>query len=126
VTSPKHFHIPLFWGSPRPIRKAFPAYQYVCANVTEHLVFAETDSVPVRSYSTPRASVSSPRCHVTSATESGECRVHTSSGVNAAEAIGLHPRCAFAGEHHVSDMLVVAEYRVVEPFLHTSMIGEFV
>jgi hypothetical protein len=118
--------IPAFWGSADVSVRAIRAYRYVCANVTEHLVFAETDSVPVCSYSTPRAAVSSPRCHVTSATESGECRVHTSSGVNAAEAIGLHPRCALTGEHHVSDMLVVAEHRVVEPFLHTSMIGECV
>jgi hypothetical protein len=81
-------------------------------------MFAEADHIPVESYSTPAAVALPSESDVTTDPESGECRVHTSSNVDAAEALGLHPLRLRTGQHRVPDVLVMAEHRVVVPQGH--------
>jgi hypothetical protein len=85
-------------------------------------IFAEPDRVPVGSYSTPPAAKALLRGHVTAATESGECRIHRSLDVKAPHPLALMLRSFSSRQHGVVHVPIVVEQRVVEPFLHPSIV----
>ena len=84
--------------------------------------FAEAGRIPVRSYSTPAAGERPPRGNVTTATESGKCRVHRSLHVNTPQPFTLKSLSLVGVEHGVVAVSVIREDGVVAPQHRTSLL----
>ena len=84
--------------------------------ISQNIQSEEWEGIPGHSSPVPSRPFYSTWTDVTTDTESGESRVHTSHNVKAAEAFRLQLRRLVPRQHDVVDMAVILEHGIVEPF----------